>query len=130
MRAVKEPDFSLALGLFTAAVSLLGPTIGPSALLIFAAVIGAALAMSKERGKDEAPMTRWEGVKYIALGACVSLVLTGLCVYLVQRYTDIPANIALMPLAFFIALSRGELVGLSKQFAIWIGGFIPKGPKA
>lgn len=127
---MKEPDFSLALSLVTATIGLLGPTLGPFALLIFAAVIGAALAMSKERGKDEAPMTRMEGARYILLSACVSLVLTGLCVYLVQKYTDIPGNIALMPLAFFIALSRGELVGLSKQFATWIGGFIPKGPKA
>lgn len=101
-----EPTFSAFAftGLIAAA---LGPVLGPLVLLMFAAVMGALLAM----GRIET-MTRMEGLKFVLVGVGISLVLTGFAVWLVETYTAIPGNIALMPLAFVIAAARNSLLGL------------------
>lgn len=103
---MQEPSLTaFAFAGFVATV--LGPVLGPLALLLFAAVMGSMLAMGRV-----ATMTRMEGLKFILVGVGISLVLTGFAVWLVEKYTAIPGNIALMPVAFMISASRNALLGL------------------
>jgi hypothetical protein len=118
---VKEPEATVTFTAVGGAAAILGPVIGPFALVLFAAVMGGMLAMSKERGKDDLPMTRLEGVQFVAVSAGVAIVLSGFCVWLVERYTDIPGNIALMPVAFFLSLGRGFMLGLVERIVGVIG---------
>ena len=90
--------------------TLLGPILGPLALLIFASVMGALLAMGRVT-----TMTRWEGLRFVVVGVGISMVLTGLAVWLVEAYTPIPGNIALMPVAFAISLARSSLLGFIEK---------------
>lgn len=85
--------------------TLLGPVLGPLALLVFAAFTGGLLAMS-----STTTTTRWDGVKFLFIAVAISLILTGLAVYLVEKYTAIPGNIAMMPVAFVIAASRNYIM--------------------
>jgi len=121
-----EPTFS-AFAWTGLVATLLGPVVGPLALLLFAAVMGSLLAMSRTT-----TTTRWEGFKFLAVGVGISLVLTGLAVWAVERYTPIPGNIALMPVAFVIAAARNSLMGLIEMAIAAAGGFLssfskPKG---
>ena len=88
-------------------IAWVGPTVGPLLLLVFSATVGSALAMGEHDTR-----TRWEGVKFIMMGVAISFVLSGAAVWAVQQYTSIPANVALMPLSFVIAMSRNQLVKL------------------
>lgn len=90
-----------------AIAAVLGPVLGPLVLILFAAVMGGLLAMSRTT-----TATRWDGVKFLAVGVGISLVLTGAAVWAVEKYTPVPGNIALMPVAFVIAASRASLLGL------------------
>lgn len=101
-----EPSNILYLAV-AAIVAWAGPVVGPFILLIFAAAVGSALAMGEHDTR-----TRKDGAKFILMGIAISFVLTGLAVHLVEKYTDIPGNVALMPLAFAIAISRKKIVGL------------------
>lgn len=90
-----------------AIAAVLGPVLGPLVLILFAAVMGGLLAMSRTT-----TATRWDGVKFLAVGVGISLVLTGAAVWAVEKYTPVPGNIALMPVAFVIAAARTSLLGL------------------
>lgn len=113
-----EPTFSVfaATGVIAA---LLGPVLGPLAFVLFAAVMGGLLAMSRTT-----TTTRWEGFKFLAVGVGISFVLTGLVVWAVQEYTPVPGNIALMPVAFLIAASRTSLMGLIDKAIEAAGSFL------
>lgn len=107
-------------------VALLGPVLGPLVLLVFAAAMGSLLAMSK----TPTP-TRWDGAKFIAVGVGISFVMSGLACWLVEKYTPIPGNVALMPVAFAIAASRNSVLvlidkGVGALTAI-LGAFGSKG---
>ena len=104
-----EPHYSIfaSAGIIGA---LLGPVFGPLVMLLFAAVMGGLLAMGRT-----STHTRWEGVRFLAVGVGISLVLTGLAVWLVERYTTVPGNIAMMPVAFIIAASRNSLLGFIER---------------
>lgn len=84
----------------------LEPSVGNYVLLIFAALTGGLLGLSKA-----GVATRWEGARHLALSVAMSLVLTSAGVWLVQRYTALPGNMALMPVSFFIAASKDFLLG-------------------
>jgi hypothetical protein len=101
--------------------SMLGPVLGPFVMLLFAAVMGGLLAMSRN-----ATTTRWEGVKFLAFGVGISLVLTGIAVWALERYTAIPGNIALMPVAFFIAASRNSLLVLIEKSIDSAASYLPR----
>lgn len=81
--------------------TVLGPVLGPYALIMFAAVVGSLLAMSKTP-----QATRLAGLKFIAVGVLVALTITGAVIWAVERYTDVPGNVALMPVAFIIGAAR------------------------
>lgn len=100
----------VSFSLLAAAIAVAGPVIGPYALVVFAAAVGCALVMSTE------PMSsRMDGVKFIAMGTAVALLLTGPVLWAIQKYTDIPGNIALVPVAFVLGLARNKLVSLINQ---------------
>jgi hypothetical protein len=96
-----------SFSLFAAFVAVLGPVLGPYALIVFAAGVGAAMALS-----TNAPTTRLEGAKFLAMGTLLAIVLTSPCVWLVTHYTDVPANIALIPVAFVLGLAKAKLFTL------------------
>lgn len=97
----------VSFSLLATAVAVLGPILGPYALIVFAAGVGAALALSVEK-----PTTRWEGLKFLATGTLLALLLTGPVVWAVTRYTEVPANIALIPVAFILGLGKAKLFSL------------------
>lgn len=88
----------------------LGPIVGPYLLIVFAAVAGAGLALQVEK-----PTTRWEGLKFLTLSTLVALLLTGPLAWLVEKYTDVPANVALIPVAVVLGLARSKLVSLTHR---------------
>lgn len=115
---MNEPTFP-AFALTGIIAAFLGPILGPMALVLFAAVMGGLLAMSK----TPTP-TRVEGIKFLAVGVGIAFVLTGAVVWAVERYTPIPGNIALAPVAFFIAAARGALLTLIDKAVEAAGNFL------
>lgn len=100
-----DPTGPITFSLLGAFVALLGPILGPYALVVFAAAVGAVLAMSVR------PMpSRWAGVRFVLLGAAIALLITGPLVWACQNYLAIPGNIALVPVAFILGLKRDGLV--------------------
>lgn len=97
------PSFTL-LALF---IAWLGPIVGPYALIIFAAVAGSGLALTVEK-----PTSRLEGLKFVALSTLVTLLLTGPLAWLVEKYTTVPANVALIPVAIVLSAARSRLLPL------------------
>lgn len=114
-----EPAPSVAFIVVSAAVAVLGPVLGPFALLLFGAIGGAFLALSAA-----GTMTRLQGVWYVVTAVVVSLGLSGLCVWLLERHTSIPGNLALIPVAFVIAAARDHLGALVKRIAEAVGDAI------
>jgi hypothetical protein len=90
------------LGIF---IVWMGPTLGPYALIVFAALAGAGLALTVEK-----PGNWWDGIRFLALSTVIALLLTGPLAWLVERYTEVPANIALIPVAVAIGVARTKLV--------------------
>jgi hypothetical protein len=87
--------------------SWLWPDLGKYALIFFGAVVGSLLAMSKRPTP-----TRWDGIKFIAAGVALVMVFNGLAVWALEKYTPIPGSVAMMPVAFVIAVKREALLGL------------------
>jgi hypothetical protein len=114
---MSEPTTSAFVATGAIAV-ILGPVFGPFALLLFAAAAGAMLAMSKAPS-----MTRMEGFRFIVVGVAIALTLTGFAVWLVERYTPIPGNLALMPLAFALSAGRDTLLKLIERGGDALGKF-------
>jgi len=100
----------ISFSLLGAAVALAGPVLGPYALIVFAAGVGAGLALSVEK-----PSTRAEGFRFWLLATLLALLLTGPCVWAVTAYTPIPGNIALVPVAFGLGAARNQIVLITKQ---------------
>ena len=97
----------ISFSLLGAAVAMLGPALGPYALVVFAAGVGASLALSREP-----TASRWSGFKFVAMGILVSLCVTGSLVWAVNAYLGVPGNIALVPVAFFLGAARSGLLQL------------------
>jgi hypothetical protein len=91
-------------------IAVLGPVLGPFAMLLFAAAMGALLAMGKAGS-----MTRWQGAAFVFVSMAISLALTGVVVFIVEKYTPIPGNLVLMPIAFVFAAGREFLLDLVKR---------------
>lgn len=97
--------FSLLAGF----IAVLGPTLGPYALIAFAAGVGSLLAMSVEPTP-----TRLAGVKFVALGALIAWCITGPLVWACTRYLNVPGEIALVPVAFLLGAARSQLLAFIK----------------
>ncbi len=88
-------------------VSVVWPDLGKYALILFGATVGSLLAMSKRPTP-----TRWDGVKFVGVGVAIVMVFNGLAVWALEKYTPIPGNVAMMPVAFVIAAKRDALLPL------------------
>lgn len=118
-----EPAGPVSLSLVGLFIAVLGPTVGPYTLILFAAVVGGLLALSVEK-----PGTRLEGIRFMAVGTLVALLLTSPMVWAVTAYTDVPANVALVPVAFVLGACRSQLLAVIKQVidmaAAAVGAFL------
>lgn len=110
---MQEPGGPLSFSLVGVFVAWLGPVLGPYALIVFAAAAGSVLLLSSR--KTDSPHPRWHGVKFVALGSVIALLLTGPMVWAVEKYTAVPANIALIPVAFVLGLARDRLITLTEK---------------
>lgn len=100
----------VSFSVVAAAVAIAGPVLGPYALLVFAAGVGAGLALSAEK-----PLTRWAGVRFWLLATAIALLLTGPCVALLAHYTDVPANVSFIPMAFLLGAARRHIGSFVQQ---------------
>jgi NADH:ubiquinone oxidoreductase subunit 6 (subunit J) len=85
--------------------AVLGPIYGPAVLMLFAASMGAMLALSREKTDS-----RWQAAQFIGVAIGLSLALTGSGVWLVEKFTPLPGSLALMPVAFGFAAARSMLL--------------------
>ncbi len=89
------------------AAATLGPVLGPYTLIAFAAGVGGLLAMSRT------PMeSRMHALRFVGVGMLVALVLTAPCVWAVDKYTPVPGNVALVPVAFILGAARNGVLSL------------------
>lgn len=86
-------------------IAALGPVLGPALLITFGAVAGSLLAMSKAE-----TMTRWQAARFLAVGVLVALTITGAVAWALERWLDVPTNVALMPVAAIIGAARTALL--------------------
>lgn len=86
-------------------IAALGPVLGPALLITFGAVAGSLLAMSKAE-----TMTRWEALKFLGVGVLVALTITSAAAWALERWLDVPTNVALMPVAAIIGAARNALL--------------------
>lgn len=90
----------------------LGPVLGPYAVLLFAAGVGAGLALSVEK-----PAGLWRGFRFWLMATVIALLLTGPCVWAVEKATNgqVPAHIALIPVAIVLGAAKPHLAALVKN---------------
>lgn len=101
-----EPTVTTFIGA-GAAAALLGPVLGPYALIVFGAVAGSLLAMGKVR-----TATWREGAWFVLVGVLLATAITGAVAWALETYLQIPAPIALMPVSAAIGAGRNALLGL------------------
>ena len=92
----------------------LGPSYGPLVLMVFAALIGAMLALGAT-----ATSTRWEAVRFICVAMGISIVFTGAAMWLLETYTKFPSNVALMPVSCLLAASRNRILWVIDKVLGW-----------
>lgn len=100
----------VSFSLLGAVVAVLGPALGPYALIVFAAFVGCLFALGAEPTK-----TRTDGLKYMAMGVLAALLFTGPALWLVEKYLDVPAHIALTPVALALGACRNKLLEFMQQ---------------
>lgn len=86
--------------------AMAGPVYGPAVLMLFGAVIGALLSLQGTKTEGS-----WEAVRFFAIAVGLSLTLTGAGVWLIEKFTPLPGNIALMPVSLFFAAARNMIIG-------------------
>ena len=97
-----------------------GPVYGPAALMLFGAVIGALLSLQGTKTDDG-----WDAVRFFAIAVGLSLALTGAGVWVVEKFTPLPGNIALMPVALFFAAARNMIIGAIQKIIDRLVAFTP-----
>lgn len=114
----------LSFSLVAIAAAVLGPVLGPYALIAFAAAAGSLLALSREPAG-----TRWEGVRYVLAGTLIALLFTTPAVWAMETYLQVPARIALVPIAAILGAFRNQVLSLIKlvldQIPALVGAFLP-----
>lgn len=85
--------------------AIAGPVYGPAVLMLFGAVIGALLSLQGTKTEGS-----WEAVRFFAIAVGLSLTLTGAGVWMIEKFTPLPGNIALMPVALFFAAARNMII--------------------
>jgi hypothetical protein len=100
-------------------ITLLGPLLGPLALIVFAAIVGSALALSNAE-----TMTKTEGCKFILVGVLLALAITSSAIWALERWLQIPSAVALMPVAVVIAAARNALLTLMDRVVNFLGDLL------
>jgi hypothetical protein len=86
-------------------IAHLGPELGPIALIAFAAAAGSLLPLMKRREGS-----RWDGIVYVATAVFLALVFVGPVAWACEKYFEVPASIALAPLAAVVGIYRDQLL--------------------
>ena len=82
----------------------LGPVLGPWALIVFGAVAGSLLSMSRTPTAGVL-----DAVKFIVVGVVLACAITGSVAWAAEKYLEIPGYITLVPVAFLIGAARDAL---------------------
>jgi len=113
---MSEPaSTSITFSLLAAFVAWLGPVLGPYALIVFAAGVGALLALTRQPTG-----TRLGGLAYVGMSSLIALLVTGPIVWAIEHYFQVPANIALIPVAFILGAFRDQVLAVTKQAIEWV----------
>ena len=104
-----------------AVAAALGPILGPVSLIAFGAIAGSLLAMSKATTNSKA-----EAFKFVLVGVLIALAITGSAAWALERFMDIPANVALMPVAAVIGAARTTILGLMETLVGLVGSLLSK----
>ena len=102
-----------------AVATFLGPILGPFALIVFGALAGSLLAMSKADigGK-------WAGARYLMVGVLLALALAGSAAWAIEHFFKIPGYVMLMPLSAAIGAGRDLLLPLIARAAEFLGSLL------
>jgi len=103
---VAEPSTSTFI-ITGVVAAVLGPVIGPAVLIIFGAVAGSLLAMSKAE-----TMGKLEAARFVLVGVFIALAITGAAAWALERWAGVPSNVALMPVAAAIGAARNAVLAL------------------
>lgn len=113
-----EPTTTTFIGV-GAAASLLGPVLGPYALIVFGAIAGSLLAMGRAN-----TATRLEAAWFVLVGVLLATAITGAVAWTLETYLHIPSAIALMPVAAAIGAGRNALLGLIEALFSALAAFL------
>ena len=113
-----EPTTTTFIGA-GAAATLLGPVLGPYALIVFGAVAGSLLAMGRAN-----TATRLEAAWFVLVGVLLATAITGAVAWALEHYLHIPSAIALMPVAAAIGAGRNALLGLIEAIFAALAAFL------
>ena len=94
--------------------TLLGPVYGQAVLMLFAALVGAMLALGSVKTEN-----RWESVRFLGVAVGISVVFTGATMWAVETYTPLPSNIALMPVSCLLAATRNRILWVIDKLIGW-----------
>ena len=108
---------SAAVVLVGAIGSLFGPTWSPVVLMFIGSLIGALAMLGRTKTNSNK-----EIALFLSISIGLSFVLTGLGVWLVERWTPLPGNIALMPVACFFAVAKDKIVDMVDPILKWFSG--------
>lgn len=115
-----EPNTTTFVITGTVAAAL-GPVLGPISLIAFGAVAGSLLAMSKANTPN-----KMEAFKFVLVGVLIALAITSAAAWLLERFFDIPANVALMPVAAVIGAARTSILTLMEQLVALASSLMSK----
>ena len=113
-----EPTTATFIGV-GAATALLGPVLGPYALITFGAVAGSLLAMGRA-----GTSTKLEAVWFVLVGVLLATAITGSIAWALEKYLCIPSAIALMPVAAIIGAGRNALLSLIEALFAALVSFV------
>lgn len=115
-----EPTISTFL-VTGAIAAVLGPILGPISLIAFGAVAGSLLAMGKASTESQ-----WAGFKFVLVGVFIALAITGSVSWALEHFLNIPANVALMPVAAIIGAARNSILALMEKTLEVLSGLIAR----
>lgn len=111
---MNEPAGTITFSLLVVFVAWLGPTVGPYALIAFAAGAGGLLALTKRREG-----TRLDGLLYLSTTVLLALFVVGPLAWACEKWLAVPANIALAPVAALLGMFRDQLLEILSH---WLRG--------
>lgn len=116
------------VGIVAALSALAGHLWAQIIIIVLMAVVGSLWGMSYD---EELRGSWWKALSYVLLGVALALCLTGVGMWALQAYADVPEHVSIMPTALGIAAGRvglwRALNALLAATTRLIGAFSPKG---